>query len=101
MSLVGWSKTLAREVAPDGVTANIVLPGRIGTDRIRFLDRSKAERDNRTVAEVEAESLAAIPVGRYGQPREYAQAVAFLASACASYITGSVLRVDGGLIAAV
>ncbi|MCP6060473.1 SDR family oxidoreductase, partial [Klebsiella pneumoniae] len=72
LSLVGWSKTLAREVARDGVTANIILPGRIATDRIKFLDAKKAEREGRTVEEVSAESTASIPVGRYGDPQEYA-----------------------------
>jgi len=101
LTLVGWSKTLAREVGRDGVTANIILPGRIATDRISFLDVQKAKREGRTVEEVSAESTAAIPVGRYGAPQEYANAVAFLASVPASYITGSVIRVDGGLIASI
>ncbi|HXM23318.1 MAG TPA: SDR family oxidoreductase [Terriglobales bacterium] len=101
LSLVGWSKTLAREVARDGITANIILPGRIATDRIRFLDEAKAKREGRSVESVAAESTASIPVGRYGNPEEYADAVAFLASNRASYITGSVIRVDGGLIASI
>jgi 3-oxoacyl-[acyl-carrier protein] reductase len=101
LSLVGWSKTLAREIARDGVTANIILPGRIGTQRIKFLDEQKAKRENRTVESVSAESTDSIPIGRYGEPQEYANAVAFLASQCASYITGSVVRVDGGLIASI
>ncbi len=101
LSLVGWSKTLAREVARDGITANIVLPGRIATDRIRFLDEAKAKREGRPVEEVAAESTSSIPVGRYGRPEEYGDVVAFLASERASYITGSVIRVDGGLIASI
>lgn len=101
LALVGWSKSLSREVAKDGVTANIILPGRILTNRIRALDAAKAKRESRTVEEVAAESAASIPVGRYGTPEEYAAAVAFLASAPASYITGSIFRVDGGLIASV
>ena len=91
----------AREVGRDGITANIVLPGRIATGRIVFLDEQKAAREGRPVAEVTAESTGTIPVGRYGEPREYGDAVAFLASARASYITGSVLRIDGGLIASI
>lgn len=98
LALVGWSKTLAREIGRDGITANIVLPGRIATGRITFLDEQKAKRENRPVEEVTAESTAAIPVGRYGRPEEYGDTVAFLASPRASYITGSVIRIDGGLI---
>ncbi|WP_185985718.1 SDR family oxidoreductase [Aureimonas mangrovi] len=98
LALVGWSKTLAREVGRDGVTANIVLPGRIATGRITFLDEQKAKREGRSVEEVSAESTASIPVGRYGSPDEYGAVVAFLASTQASYLTGSVVRIDGGLI---
>jgi 3-oxoacyl-[acyl-carrier protein] reductase len=101
LSLVGWSKTLAREVGKDGITANVILPGRIATDRIKFLDDAKAKREGRTAAEVAAESEAGIPLGRYGKPEEYGSVVAFLASDRAAYITGSVIRVDGGLIASV
>lgn len=101
LSLVGWSKTLAREVGGDGVTVNIVLPGRIATPRITFLDEQKAKREGRAVETVAAESVAAIPVGRYGRPEEYGDVVAFLSSERASYVTGSVIRVDGGLIASV
>ena len=101
LALVGWSKTLAREVARDGITANIILPGRIATDRIRFLDEAKAKREGRSIDAVTGESTASIPIGRYGNPEEYADAVAFLASNRASYITGSVIRVDGGLIASI
>jgi 3-oxoacyl-[acyl-carrier protein] reductase len=101
MSLVGWSKTLAREVGRDGITANIVLPGRIATPRITFLDEQKAKREGRSVAEVSSESVASIPVGRYGDPKEYAAVVTFLASTQAAYVTGSVVRIDGGLIASI
>jgi 3-oxoacyl-[acyl-carrier protein] reductase len=98
LSLVGWSKTLAREVGRDGITANIVLPGRIATPRITFLDEQKAAREKRALDEVVSESTASIPLGRYGDPQEYADVVTFLASARASYLTGSVIRVDGGMI---
>ncbi|MGO4199386.1 SDR family oxidoreductase [Rhizobium sp. YAF28] len=101
MSLLGWSKTLAGEVGRDGVTVNVVLPGRIATQRITFLDEQKAKREGRPVEEVSAASTASIPVGRYGDPQEYADVVAFIASMRSSYLTGSVIRVDGGLIASV
>ena len=97
MSLVGWSKTLAREVAKDGITANIIMPGRIATARVAMLDDARAKREGRSVEQVAAESAATIPVGRYGKPEEYADVVAFLASTRAAYITGSVIRVDGGM----
>ncbi len=98
LSLVGWSKTLAREVAKDGITVNVVAPGRIATARIKFLDEAKAKREGRSVEEVLAESTASIPVGRLGKPEEYGDVVAFLSSERAAYITGSIIRVDGGLI---
>ena len=97
-AVAGWSKTLAAEVAPQGVTVNMVLPGRIATDRVRELDQGKANRSGATLDAVEAESRATIPMGRYGRPEEFAAVVAFLASAQASYVTGSMIRADGGLL---
>jgi len=100
-SLVGWSKTLATELAPSGVTCNVVVPGRIDTGRVAFLDRAKAERTGTTVEQVAARSRAEIPLGRYGRTEEFANVVTFLASEAASYVTGASVRVDGGLIASV
>jgi 3-oxoacyl-[acyl-carrier protein] reductase len=100
-ALVGWSKTLANEVGRDGVTANVVLPGRIATDRIVRLDALRAEREGRSVDDVRTASAATIPIGRYGRPEEYGDTVAFLASDAASFINGAVIRVDGGMIASV
>lgn len=97
-ALVGWSKTLSREVARDGITANIIVPGRISTDRIRFLDEKAAERSGKPVEDVVKAGLATIPAGRLGEPEEYAAVATFLASVQASYVTGSVVRVDGGAI---
>lgn len=89
------------DLAAEGVTANIIVPGRIATARTAFLDSAKAKREGRELTAVEQESASSIPVGRYGRPEEYADAVAFLASERAAYITGTMLRVDGGLIPAV
>lgn len=97
-AIAGWSKTLADEVAPHGVTVNMVLPGRIDTDRVAGLDAARAQKSGRTVDDVRIESQKSIPMGRYGEPAEFAAAVAFLCSSQASYMTGSMLRVDGGLI---
>lgn len=97
-SLVGWSKTLSREVAKENITVNVLAPGRILTDRVRSLDSAAAKREGRTMEEVAAASAATIPAGRYGDAREFGDVAAFLASARASYVTGSVIRVDGGLI---
>jgi 3-oxoacyl-[acyl-carrier protein] reductase len=96
--LAGYLKTLAAEVAADGVTVNLLLPGRIRTDRTAAVDAANAERTHRTVAEVERESVAAIPAGRYGRPSEFGATAAFLCSAPASYVTGVALRCDGGLV---
>jgi 3-oxoacyl-[acyl-carrier protein] reductase len=97
-SLVGWSKTLSREVARDGITVNVMAPGRIDTDRVRSIDAGAAKREGKTPEEVAAASAATIPLGRYGNPQEFADVAVFLASARASYVTGSVIRVDGGVI---
>lgn len=98
LALAGWSKTLSSEVAPHGITVNVVLPGRIATARIQQLDEARARREGRSVEDVARQSTGTIPVGRYGRVEEYGDTVAFLASRQASYITGSVIRVDGGLI---
>ena len=95
-AVVGWSKTLAAEVAADGVAVNIVMPGRIQTTRVAELDAAAAKRSDSTVEAVQKASAAAIPAGRYGRPEEFAAMVVFLASEQASYVTGSRLRVDGG-----
>lgn len=97
-AVVGWSKTLATEVAADGVTVNIVMPGRIQTTRVDALDAAAASRTASTVEAVRKASAAAIPAGRYGRPEEFASTVIYLCSQGASYVTGSRVRVDGGAI---
>ncbi len=101
LALVGWSKTLAKEVARDGITTNIVLPGRIATARIQQLDEARAEREKKPLEQVIQESTNTIPLGRYGRVQEYGDVVAFLSSTQASYLTGSVIRIDGGLISSI
>jgi 3-oxoacyl-[acyl-carrier protein] reductase len=98
LSLVGWSKALATEVAADGITVNVVVPGRIATDRVGALDEARAKREGSTVEEIVGSAIATIPAGRYGEPDEYAAVVAFLAGERASYVTGTMVRVDGGQI---
>ena len=97
-SLVGWSKTLATDIAGEGITVNVVLPGRIKTDRTTEIDTAAAKAQGKTADEVEAASLATIPAKRYGRVVEFADVVCFLASERAAYITGSMVRVDGGAI---
>ena len=95
-ALAGWSKTLATEVAEHGITSNMLLPGSIFTDRLKSLDAAAAERSGRPVDEVRAASEKAIPARRYGTVEEFAATAAFLCSAPASYVTGSIVRCDGG-----
>ena len=100
-TLVGWSKSMANETAGDGVTFNMLLPGRIDTDRLKELDAANAKRAGKDVAEVAKAAQAQIPVGRYGAVEEFAATAAFLVSARASYINGSMIRCDGGAIKSV
>lgn len=97
-ALVGWGKTLASEVGKDGITVNAIAPGRIATDRLAELDAANAKRTGRSIDEVRATSRTRIPIGRYGEVEEFGAAAAFLASERAAFITGSVIRVDGGQI---
>jgi 3-oxoacyl-[acyl-carrier protein] reductase len=98
LALVGWAKTLAEEVASAGVTVNCIAPGRLATDRLADLDRGVAAREGIAIEEVQRRSRSTIPAGRYGDPAEFAAVAAFLASTRSSYMTGNVIRVDGGMI---
>lgn len=99
-ALAAYLKLLADEVAADGVTVNMVLPGRIATDRVATIDARNAERSGTTPEAVRAASEASIPIRRYGAPEEVAAAVAFLCTDAARYLTGEQLRVDGGAVRA-
>ncbi|MCP4315146.1 MAG: SDR family oxidoreductase [Hyphomicrobiales bacterium] len=100
-ALVGWTKSLAGEVGSDNITVNMLIPGRIHTDRVDQLDAAAAKRQGKLVEEVAEASRATIPLGRYGKVEEFAAVAAFLASEPAGYLTGSVVRCDGGLIRSV
>jgi 3-oxoacyl-[acyl-carrier protein] reductase len=97
-SLVGWSKSLSNEVAASGITVNMLLPGQISTARLKQLDDSDAGRLGKPVAEVSAEAQARIPAGRYGTIEEFGSVGAFLVSEPARYMTGGLIRCDGGSI---
>lgn len=96
-AVAGWLKTLAGEVAAEGVTVNMLLPGRLATDRTLSFDRMDAESEGVSIETVAARSQSDIPAGRYGTPAEFGAAAAFLASRQAGYITGVALPIDGGL----
>jgi 3-oxoacyl-[acyl-carrier protein] reductase len=100
-ALVGWAKTLAGEIASQGITVNCLSPGRIATDRVAELDLGRAQRDGITVEEAERQSRSGIPAGRYGDAAEFAAVATFLASSRSSYVTGDLIRVDGGMIRSV
>jgi 3-oxoacyl-[acyl-carrier protein] reductase len=95
-AVAAWAKTLADELAPMGITVNNVLPGFTRTERLEQIIASRAEKQGFSPDLVEAAMLAEVPLGRFAEASETAQAVAFLASAAAGYITGVNLPVDGG-----
>jgi len=97
-AVTGFSRTLANEVAADGITVNTVLPGYMNTERVVELNQITAKREGMSVEQVERRVREQIPVRRIGEPRELAALVTFLASEQASYITGQSIAVDGGWI---
>ena len=95
-AVTGLAKTLAAELAPDNILVNCVAPGYTRTDRVLELATQAAEREGIAPADVERRTVAQIPLGRMGEPVEFASVVAFLASPAASYLTGVTIQVDGG-----
>lgn len=100
-AVVGWAKTLAGEVARDGVTVNTLLPGAFETDRVMQVQRATSAQQGVPLEELTQRIARNIPVGRMGKPHEFGAFAAFLASPLAGYITGSMFRLDGGSIRSV
>ena len=100
-SVSALSKTLAIELAGRRIRVNQIIPGRIDTDRVRHLDEVNAKKAGVTAEQAKTKALAAIPMGRYGQPDEFGRVGAFLLSDAASYMTGATVQVDGGQIRSV
>ena len=92
------AKSLSLELAPDKIRVNTLMPGRIATDRLKYLDEANAKKAGITTDEQQKRALSTIPLGRYGDPDEFGRVGAFLLSDAASYITGAAIQVDGGLI---
>jgi 3-oxoacyl-[acyl-carrier protein] reductase len=97
-AVVGFAKSLANELAPEGITVNTVCPGPTYTDRLRSLASQRAERERIPYEKALEAYVGDIPMGRLGKPEEIAALVVFLASEAGSFITGTTIQVDGGFV---
>lgn len=97
-AVAALAKTLALELAPQGIRVNQIIPGRIGTDRVVEIDGLNAKKGGISPDEQKRRSVATIPLGRYGEPDEFGRMAAFLLSDAAAYVTGASVQVDGGLV---
>lgn len=95
-AVTSLAKTLSVELAPHNILVNCVAPGYTRTDRVVDLSEQAAAREGTTADAVERRTVAKIPLGRMGEPKEFGEVVAFLASPAASYVTGVTIQVDGG-----
>lgn len=101
MGVVGLAKTLSQELGKDNILVNVIAPGRIGTARIDYLDKVRAEKAGISVEEIQKNTFKNIPLGRYGKPEEYGKLSVFLCSAANTFITGQTVLVDGGMVKAI
>ncbi len=100
MGVMGMAKTLSQELGKDNILVNVIGPGRIGTARIDYLDKVRAEKAGKSVEEIQQAAFKNIPMGRYGRPEEYGKLAAFLCSEANTFITGQTILLDGGMVKA-
>ncbi|ATW27613.1 SDR family oxidoreductase [Candidatus Formimonas warabiya] len=100
MGVLGLTKTLSQELGKDHILINVIGPGRIGTARIDYMDRVRAEKAGLTVDQIKASTCKTIPLGRYGFPEEHARLAVYLCSQANTFITGQTILVDGGMVKA-
>jgi len=100
MAVAGLTKSLANELGPQGIRVNSILPGYTRTERVQQLMEKRAQAEGITLEEAYARQAAASPLGRLGEPDEFANVAVFLCSPAAGYVHGAMIPVDGGMIAA-